>query len=137
MNKKQATNPDRKVSETFLDFGAPLMATMPDNASEASVEKVLSIAFVVWNGTILDDVNGNNHYLTQLRKQAADDSVLQALLAQLVRRKRTLFADDERLIGNYKVTRKGGELNLWAEARDPHSIPRTRGKKDRPENKAP
>jgi hypothetical protein len=127
VNKKQTTYPNRKISEAFLDFASPLMAVMPDDASEASIEQALTIAFTVWNGVILDDVSGNNHYLTQLKKQAADNSALQALLAQLVHRKRTLFADDQRLVGNYKVTRKQGELRLWAEARDPHSVPRTEG----------
>jgi hypothetical protein len=39
----------------------------------------------------------------------------------------TLFADDQRLIGNYRVTRKRGELTLWAEARDPYPLPQIKG----------
>ncbi len=140
MNKKQATYPNRKISEAFLDFASPLTAIMPDDAPEASIEQALMIAFTVWNGVILDDVNGNGYYLTRLNEQASHDPILQALLRELVHRKRTLFADDQRLVGNYKVTRKQGELRLWAEARDPHSAPRTegpaRGSKDPPENPA-
>ena len=138
--KQQATYPNRKISETFLDFASPLMATMPDDASDASIEQALTIAFTVWNGVILDDVNGNGYYMARLKEQASHDPVLQALLKELVHRKRTLFADDQRLIGNYKVTRKHGELRLWAEARDPYSVPRTkgpaRGTNNRPENPA-
>jgi hypothetical protein len=125
--RQQATYPDRKISETFLDFAAPLLATMPDDVTEASVEKVLSIAFAVWNGIVLDGVNASEYYMTKVREQAARDTVLKALVAELADRKRTLFRDDQRLIGEYKVTHKHGQLNLWAEARDPYSIPRTEG----------
>jgi len=139
--RQQATYPDRKISETFLDFAAPLLATMPDDATEARVEKVLSIAFAVWNGIVLDGVNANEDHMIKVREQVARYPVLKALVAELADRKHTLFRDDQRLIGEYKVTRKHGELNLWAEARDPYSIPRTQGpgrdKDARPENSAP
>ncbi len=125
--RQQAAYPNRKISETFLDFASPLTAVMPDDASEATIQKVLTIAFVAWNGIILDDVNGNGYYMARLKEQASHDPVLQALLTELVHRKRTLFADDQRLIGNYRVTRKRGELRPWAEARDPYPLPQTKG----------
>jgi hypothetical protein len=140
VNKNQATYPNRKISEAFLDFALPLTAIMPDDAPEASIEQALMIAFTVWNGVILDDVNGNGYYLARLKEQTSHDPILQALLGELMHRKRTVFADDQRLIGNYKVTRKHGKLNLWAEARDPYSVPRTdgpaRGHSDPPEKPA-
>lgn len=34
-------------------------------------------------------------------------------------RKRTLFGDDQRLMGEYKVFRKDGIMRLRADARDP------------------
>lgn len=127
-NKKQkATFPNRKISETFLDFASPLTSMMPQDVSEASIEKVLGIAFVVWNGTILDGINGNEHHMAGIREPMARDPVLSALVTELIHRKHTLFRDDQRLIGNYRVTRKRGELRLWAEARDPYSLPRTKG----------
>lgn len=49
--------------------------------------------------------------------------IVASLVTQLIQRKRTLFKEDYRLIGDYKITRKGGQLNLWAEARDPYSLP--------------
>lgn len=106
MNKKQATYSNRKISEAFLDFAFPLMTTMPDDASEPSIERVPSIAFVVWNGMLLDDANGNEHYMSRVGRQASGDPVLQALLRELVHRGRTFFADGQPLIGNYKVTRQ-------------------------------
>ncbi len=137
MNKKQATYPNRKISETFLDFASPLTAIMPDDVTEASIEKVLAIAYVVWNGMVLDDIHGNDYYMAKLKEPMAVDPVLASLVTELAHRKRTLFADDQRLIGEYKVTRKRDELNLWTEARDPYSVPQTEdpagGGKDRPD----
>ena len=37
----------------------------------------------------------------------------------MIARKRNLFGDDHRVVGQFKLTRKKGELRLWAEARDP------------------
>jgi hypothetical protein len=45
-------------------------------------------------------------------------------MEQLIARKRALFADDERLIGTWEVTRTEDGINLRADARDPHSLPR-------------
>lgn len=131
--RQQTTYPDRKISETFLDFAAPLLAVMPDDATEASIEKTLTIAYVVWNGTVLDDINGNGYHMSQLKERMAHAPVLAALVRELASRKRTVFADDQRLIGEYKVTRKRGGLNLWAEAGDPHPARRTKGQSPRGE----
>lgn len=49
---------------------------------------------------------------------------LPLLMEQLIARKRTLFAGDERLIGNWEVTRTEDGINLHADARDPRSLPR-------------
>jgi hypothetical protein len=46
------------------------------------------------------------------------------LIEQMIARKRELFADDTRLIGNWKVTRMEDGVKLHADARDPHSLPR-------------
>jgi hypothetical protein len=45
------------------------------------------------------------------------------LVEQLIARKRALFADDERLIGTWEVTRTEDGINLRADARDPRSLP--------------
>ncbi len=45
-------------------------------------------------------------------------------MEQLIARKRALFADDERMIGTWEVTRTEDGINLRADARDPYSLPR-------------
>ena len=111
--------PDRKISETFLDFASPVLSMMPDDATEANIETALQIAFTVWNSVIFDEVDGNDHYIAWLRDLISDDPIGNSLVTKLIDRKRTTFAEDRRVIGNYKIRCKHGELNLWAEARNP------------------
>jgi hypothetical protein len=47
-------------------------------------------------------------------------------MEQMITRKRELFADDERMIGDWEVTRTEDGINVRADARDPHSLPRDR-----------
>jgi len=110
---------ERKISETFLDFVAPLMAAAGAVATKGQVEQALKIAFTVWNSVVFDTKRGNTAYLTRIRQLTVNDPVSAALVEQMISRKRALFGDDLRLIGEYRLTQKNGEWRLWAEARDP------------------
>ena len=116
---RRARFPDRKISETFLHFADPLLEPLGPRATLDQMEQALKLAFTVWNGVVYDDVNGNTHYLDTLRNQAGDDREIAALVDRLIARKRKLFGDDHRLVGEFKLIRKGGEIRLRAEARDP------------------
>jgi hypothetical protein len=63
-------------------------------------------------------------YLNDIRHLTADNPETAFLVEQMIARKRALFADDRRLIGNWDVTRTEDGINLHADARDPHSLPR-------------
>ena len=123
-NHQRTAYPNRKISETFLDFAAPILRMMPDNSCEKDIQTALKIAFTVWNAIVLADVNGNHHYLNQILTLTSEDPSSGLLVNQLIARKRALFGDDQRLIGEYKVTLKHGKMNLWAEAREPRSLHR-------------
>lgn len=57
MSKIPHRAPDqRKISEAFLDFGAPVPVTMPFDATEAAIEHALRTPFVVWNAVVLQAV---------------------------------------------------------------------------------
>jgi hypothetical protein len=42
----------------------------------------------------------------------------------MIARKPELFAEDERMIGDWEVTRTADAINVRANARDPYSVPR-------------
>jgi hypothetical protein len=110
----------RKISETFLDFAAPLLAPLGAEATEHEMENALQIAFTVWNAVVYDAVNRSRRWVDQLRDLAGHDRHIRALVEQLVTRKQSLFGNDHRLIGEYQLHRRQGELRLRAEARQPN-----------------
>lgn len=118
-NPQPLTFPDRKISETFLDFAEPLLSGLGPKATDDQMNEALKIAFVVWNSVVYDTVNGETRLVDQLRQSTSHDPDMSLFIAQLIFRKHNLFGDDHRLVGQFKLTRKNGELNLRAEARDP------------------
>jgi hypothetical protein len=117
-------NPDLKISETFLRFAAPILHDLPSEAPEDRAREALQVSFTAWNAVVFADVLNDHRYLNEIRRLTADKPESALLLEQLIARKRALFADDERLIGSWEVTRTEDGINLHAEARDPHSLPR-------------
>ena len=122
-NEEDRPFPDRKISETFIDFAAPFVAMIDENTTQSQVEQGFKIAFTVWNAIVFDTVNGNDHYVSTLHQLTADEPLFRPMLDQLIARKRGFFADDLRLIGNYRLTYKKGDLHVWAEARRPPPSP--------------
>ncbi len=111
--------PNRKISETFLEFAEPLLENegAPPTAQEA--EKVLQLASTIWNAVVYDTVHGNTEWVTRLRNLIAGQPPLVALIEQMILRKRSSFGHDLRLIGEFKILEKDGEWRLRAEARAP------------------
>jgi hypothetical protein len=112
----------RKISETLLDFASPLLEDMPPDASGKQIQEVLMIGCTVWNAVVLDDVLGGSHYIGMVMHQMKGTVLGSIMVSNLIDRKRDLFGEDHRLIGDYRVTRKEGELRVWAEARDPRGL---------------
>lgn len=117
--KSQINIPDRKISETFLEFAQPLLIPLGSSATEYELNQVLQIAFVVWNAVVYETVNQDAHCLDMLEDLTAAEPEAALLVNQLIQRKRHQYGDDHRLVGEFKVTIRGDEVNLRAEARDP------------------
>ena len=115
---RSSSFPKRKISETFLDFAAPFVSLIDRNTTEHQIRQGFKIAYTVWNAVVLDAVNGNDEYIKKIHHLTSADPEAQALIGQLIARKRALFTEDQRLIGEYKVTYNHGELHVWAEARN-------------------
>ncbi len=111
--------PDRKISETLLEFAAPMLEAA--GGSKRRFEEALRIAFTSWNAVVYADVRGDDKFLDQMRNLPANMLGVSSLVEGLIERKRTLFGDDHRLIGKYEVTRTEDGFNVRAEARDPRT----------------
>ena len=120
----RVSHPDRKISETFLHFAAPMLHDLPSKAPEHRAREALQVAFSAWNAVVFADVLNDYRYLDEVRRLVADKPETALLVDQLIARKRAFFGDDERLIGSWEVTRTRDGINLRADARDPHTVPR-------------
>ena len=116
--------PDRKISETFLDFAGPIIQDLPSEAPEHRARQALQVAFAAWNAVIFADVLKDSGYIDQIRHLTAGNPEAGLLVEQMMARKREFFADDERMIGDWEVTRTADGINVRADARDPYSLPR-------------
>ena len=99
------------------------MGDLPSEAPEHKAREALKVCFTVWNAVVLADVLNNHRFLDDIRALTAANPGTAFLMEQLIARKRSLFANDERLIGNWVVTRTADGVNLHAEACDLYSTP--------------
>lgn len=116
--------PNRKISETFQQFAVPLLHTLRSDAPERQIREALAVAYTAWNAVIFADVLNDNRYIDEARRLTTNTGGPAMLIEQMIARKRGQFADDTRLIGNWKVTVTEDGIKLHADARDPHSLAR-------------
>ena len=126
-NERKPTFPDRKISETFLHFAGPLLDAHGPRASAAQMEQSLRLASTIWNAVVYEDAAGNTQFIDSVRKDTAHEPGLAFFVAQLIARKRSLFGDDHRLVGEFKLRSEGDQWILRVEARDPTSTRRNTG----------
>jgi hypothetical protein len=119
--KSKLKFPDQKISDTLLRFAEPILDDLEVDATEAEMEPVLMVAWMAWNAVVYADAVGERDLLEQFQAAMAEEPELKRFADLLIDRKRTLFGDDERVIGEYKLYRKDGEIRLRAEARDPRT----------------
>jgi hypothetical protein len=116
--------PDRKISETFLDFAAPLLQEMPADALEEAFERALKVAYAVWNAVVYADVADDPRFLRDVRREIEEKPELARLVETLILRKRSLFGDDGRCIGTWEVRKTADGFDVRADARDPRKTSR-------------
>lgn len=97
--------PDRKISETFLDFASPLLRDLPSEALEHRAREALQVSFTAWNAVIFADVLNDHRHLDEIQRLTAGKPETALLMERMIARKRSLFANDARLIGTWEVTR--------------------------------
>ena len=118
------SNTARKISETFLQPAAPLLHDLLSETPEDRAREALRVSFTAWNAVVFADVLNDQRCLEEIRRLTADKPETALLMERLIACKRAFFADDERLIGSWEVTRTEAGFNLHADARDPHSLVR-------------
>ena len=119
--------PQRKISETIIDFGAPLIADLDPGQPLEIVRSVFAIVITVWNAHVMAmPVWGRPQLLQQLGElvQAPGSAPqLTDTCAQLAARRQAHFAQDPRAVGEWSVTiDPQGRMRLHCEARVPPAL---------------
>ncbi|KJR97491.1 MAG: hypothetical protein VR65_24335 [Desulfobulbaceae bacterium BRH_c16a] len=122
MKKKRNKFPKNKISEAFLQYSMPLIDSLGESPTQNQIEKILQLTYSVWNSTVLDEVRNNSSNIDMLKKLLNNDFEGLAILEELISRKRTLFSNDLRLIGEYSLRKEDEEWRIRVEARDPFTI---------------
>ena len=93
--------PNRKISETLIDFAAPIVAMLDEHTREDQIRSGFIIAVTVWNALVFDAVRGDEKYLSMLRRSLGERLDSDPMVQTLIRRKRERFGDDMRAIGDH------------------------------------
>lgn len=83
--------PHRKISETFLDFTAPLLNDLPSEAPEVPARNALIVCFTAWNAVIFSDVLKDDYFIEEVYRLTAGKPEAALLLEQMMTRKRKLL----------------------------------------------
>jgi hypothetical protein len=108
--------PQKKISQTLLDYLEPILNEFGDDISRQELENLLMVGTTVWNACVVDAWHGSDTYVPELRKQFANMPHPE-LTEYLIERKSTEFVDDLRGITNPEVLEKNGEFVIRAEGR--------------------
>lgn len=118
--------PDRKMSETILDFGAPALAELPPEPALETFRQMMKIVILVWNfGSMTFSIwraETGKDYGSQwktLMKRAGPEA--RAVFDELLRRRASApFHEDQRAVGEWSLHPDGqGSFNFRCEARLP------------------
>ena len=94
----------RKMSEVILDFAEPLLDAIDD---DELFEKAIGCAVVCWNLSFLTEIKKQRHVRAIVNKLDKSDLLTrfeaEDYVRMLLERKRILFADEKRIVINYKI----------------------------------
>ena len=112
--------PDKKISQTLIEFVEPLLEIADETVSQDQIRSLFQIGVGIWNAATLEQSGDGDALLEKLRGEIerGGEPLMTTIVDDLIRRKRSLFAHDLRLVGHYElVFDEWGGFKLRAEAR--------------------
>jgi hypothetical protein len=107
---------ERKISEVFLEFSEPLWVRADRSATREELERALRVAWLAWNAMVADTLNADGAAVSRLREQMQDVPELTTVFDLMLRRKKSVFPHDLRLVKRYTVVDQDGQWRLRVEA---------------------
>ena len=105
----------RKMSEVLLDFADPLLNTIDDDDGEF-FEEVLMFACLCWNLSLLQEKEQKKMALSIVDEMGKSDPLkrlgVEKDIWMLLERKKDFFANDKRMVLDYKFIEEQGRPRL-------------------------
>lgn len=102
------TLPTRKLSETILDFGAPMLAPLGEVPPEEDLRRALELVIAIWNAHVFA-LAGNPTHLSAMADliYAQEMSEAMDMFEALSARRVDHFSTDPRLVGDWDIVDDG------------------------------
>ncbi len=119
--------PSRKISETVIDFGAPVLADLGRSESIEVLRATFELVITVWNAHVTAmPVWGKPEHLDRLHRllhtPGTPKEMINAVRA-LTARRRQHFAEDPRAVGEWSIAiDSGGGIRVHCDAHAPASL---------------
>ena len=117
-----------KISATIIDFGEPLLAQLPPQASREQGEQVFNLIILFWNALVMERSWGQPEHRAAILAQLADPihgipEALEAFESLRCRHELPRFVDDPRAVGEWRIrVTANGQWTLRCDARLPPSL---------------
>ena len=93
----------RKISQVILDFAEPLL----DDVDDELFENAINCAVACWNHSFLPEKKQQRQLRVMVNELGKSDPLarfeIEDCIRMLLERKRILFADEKRMVVNYKI----------------------------------
>jgi len=116
--------PVRKISETILAFGEPLLSQLDAALPLDVIQSTLKIVITVWNAHVTAMPRwGQPQFLADLHERMRDPQMPREMveaMRTLSQRRLERFANDGRAVGEWSLVMDAGEWRLRCDARVPN-----------------
>jgi hypothetical protein len=113
----------RKISETIIDFGEPLIGQLDGESSIDTVRSAFNIVITVWNAHVTALPRwGQPRFLAELNERMQDPRTpigMAEAVRALSQRRLEHFATDARAVGEWDLEMRSGRWHLRCDARAP------------------
>lgn len=113
----------RKISETIVDFGGPLIQQLDPDQPYEVVRSTFEIVIMVWNAHVMAMPRwGQPRHLAELHKRLQDPLVPPPMIdafRELSHRRTERFATDARAVGDWSIAQESGRWRQRCDARTP------------------
>jgi len=115
--------PVRKISETILDFGEPVLCQLDSALPLDVVQTAFKIVITVWNAHVLATPRwGQPQALADLHERMRDPQMppdMVDAMRALSQRRLERFASDGRAVGEWSLVMEADQWRLRCDARTP------------------